>query len=708
MDTKTRIIKVIEEKKGIYNHLRFSEDSDKIAFVGTQDEEKEEIKDYELFLFNIEEEELKRFDESIDGMPEDWVLSKNRSPSFSKDGEKLFFGTAQRKEPEDTTMVKIDSAKVDIWHYKDDHIQPQQLKRRKRTLRKSYLAVVHLDDPDKMVQLQEENMNYVRLVDEGNADYVFAMSDYGHRIKTQWDTPTERTYYLIDTHTGEKTKVIENLQGRAKVSPKGKNVVYYDAAAENWYAFDVSTKSTKHLNKGLKVSFADEKNDKPAYANPYAFAGWTKDDASVLINDRYDIWEFFLNEDKPARNVTRSLGRKNDINFSYLKSDKERRSIDRDEPIILKAFRETDKQSGYYQTTVAENRKPKKLLLEPMGGHKTLSKAKDKEVYTFVHYSFEIPPTLVSTTNFKNYNDLYQTNEQQEDYNWGTVELIDYQTLSGEPAKGMLYKPEDFNPDKQYPMLLYFYERKSDGLHNYEPPAPTRSRLNISYFVSNGYLVFVPDIKYTTGYPGRSAEEYVDGGIDHLKQYDWVDGDRIGIQGQSWGGYQVAHLITRSNRYAAAWAGAPVVNMTSAYGGIRWGTGKNRQFQYEKTQSRIGEPLWDALDLYIENSPLFHFENVTTPVAIMHNDNDGAVPWYQGIEMFTALRRLQKPTWLLNYNGDEHNLTKRRNRKDVQRRQQQFFDYYLKDKRAPKWMTEGVPATEKGKTWGFELTDDEP
>ena len=257
-------------------------------------------------------------------------------------------------------------------------------------------------------------------------------------------------------------------------------------------------------------------------------------------------------------------------------------------------------------------------------------------------------------------------------------------------------------------MIVYFYEKLSDGLNRYIAPSPTPSRLNIPYFVSNGYLVFAPDISYEDGHPGKSAVEFINSGVEYLKKNSWVNGKKIGIQGQSWGGYQVSYLITQNDMYAAAWAGAPVVNMTSAYGGIRWSSGMNRQFQYEKSQSRIGKTLWEAPELYLENSPLFHLDKATTPVVIMSNDKDGAVPWYQGIEMFTALRRLDKKVWLLNYNNDDHNLTKRQNKKDIQIREQQFFDYYLKDAKAPVWMTRGIPSTLKGKDWGFELTDEKP
>jgi dipeptidyl aminopeptidase/acylaminoacyl peptidase len=325
--------------------------------------------------------------------------------------------------------------------------------------------------------------------------------------------------------------------------------------------------------------------------------------------------------------------------------------------------------------------------------------------FIYTKASYQSNPDLYVSSDFRKEQKLSAINPQQSEYNWGTAELVKWTTPKGYKAEGILYKPEDFDPAKKYPMIVYFYEKLSDGLYNYIAPRPTASKLNISYFVSNGYLVFTPDISYEIGYPGRSAEEFINSGVEELKKNTWVNGSAIGIQGQSWGGYQVAHLITRTNMYAAAWAGAPVVNMTSAYGGIRWDSGMSRQFQYERTQSRIGGTLWEKPELYIENSPLFHLPKVNTPVVIMSNDADGAVPWYQGIEMFTALRRLDKPVWMLNYNNEAHNLVQLQNKKDIQIREQQFFDHYLKGKPAPEWMNKGVPAVEKGRNWGFEISE---
>lgn len=288
-----------------------------------------------------------------------------------------------------------------------------------------------------------------------------------------------------------------------------------------------------------------------------------------------------------------------------------------------------------------------------------------------------------------------------------SAELFNWRAYNGKQATGIVYRPEDFQPGKKYPLIVYFYETLSDGLHNYIAPAPTPSRLNIPFFVSRGYIVLAPDIHYANGLPGKSAYDYIVSGARALVKKGWVDSTKMGLQGQSWGGYQAAYIITKTNLFAAAWAGAPVANMTSAYGGIRWESGMNRQFQYERSQSRIGATLWEDTKSYLDNSPLFSLPKVSTPLVIMANDADGAVPWYQGIEMFTAMRRLGKKVWMLNYNGEAHNLVERKNRKDIQIREQQFFDWKLKGEKPAVWLSKGLPAVEKGISWGLETDLDE-
>ena len=269
-------------------------------------------------------------------------------------------------------------------------------------------------------------------------------------------------------------------------------------------------------------------------------------------------------------------------------------------------------------------------------------------------------------------------------------------SADGKPLKGILYKPENFDPNKKYPMISYFYEILSNGLYSYVAPNG-RNVINPTHYVSNGYVVFEPDIVYEDGHPGMSAYKSIVPGVQSIVQKGYIDEKKLGLQGQSWGGYQTAYLITQTHMFAAAMAGAPVANMTSAYGGIRWGSGIARSGQYESGQSRIGQPLVDAPQLYLENSPLFHLRNVTTPLFIMSNDMDDAVPWYQGIEFFVGMRRLGKEVYLIDYNNDVHNPASRANQKDIAMRMQQFFDNKLKGAPAPDWMVHGIPYVAKGK-----------
>lgn len=709
LNTEKGTVKTLVNGKGNFKNFQFNEEGEYLVFLGERSPEKKEIKDFNIYYNSTSLDTAQILvDNEMKGMPAKWAVSGDTRLSFSKDGKKLFFGIAPVKLPKDTTLVDFEHAKLDVWGYKDDYLQPMQLKRLETELKRSYLTAMEIFNSDpKIVPLTDLKLPDATPVTEGNANFVLASTDYGNRIQSQWTGSSIKDYYLVDTKTGARKKIIEGLSGFAAASPGGNYILYFDKTNSNWYTYNVQTASIAHLNKGLAVKFVEEDNDVPDEPGPYGLAAWTEDDKAILIYDRYDIWEFSPDGKAEPQNITNGFGRQNKITFRYQKTDPESKFLEKKAHIWLSAFNNTTKENGFYKKNIADHKNPELVVMEKMK-YSDLSKAKDIERYIFDKGSYVNSPDVYISTDMKTQVKLSNTNPQQQNYNWGTAELVKWTTPKGFNAEGILYKPEDFDPAKKYPMIVYFYEKLSDGLYVYNAPAPTPSRLNIPYFVSNGYLVFAPDISYEKGYPGKSAEEFINSGVESLKKNSWVDGTKIGIQGQSWGGYQVAHLITRTNMYAAAWAGAPVVNMTSAYGGMRWESGMNRQFQYEKTQSRIGATLWEKPELYIENSPLFKLPNVKTPVVIMANDADGAVPWYQGIEMFTGLRRLGKPVWMLNYNNEAHNLMQRQNRKDIQIREQQFFDYYLKGAKAPVWMVNGIPATEKGKTWGFELTDEKP
>ena len=702
-------LKTLVKGKGTFKNFAFAEDGEYLAFVGEQSPEKTEIKTYNVYYNSLSLDTAQVLvDNEIPGMPSKWAVSGDGKVNFSKDGTKLFFGIAPIKKAKDTTLVDFENAKLDVWGYKDDYLQPMQLKNAERDSKKSYLSAIEIFNSDpKIIPLTDIKLPDASVINEGNAPFALAATDFGNRVQQQWTASSIKDYYLVDVKTGARKKIIEGLNGDATASPNGKYVIYFDQAKSNWYTYTIATGKVTQLNNGMAVKLVDEENDMPDDPSAYGIAAWTEEDKTVLIYDRYDIWEFSPEGKNPPKNMTNGFGRQNGLTFRYQKLDPESRFLGKKETIMMDVLNNNTKENGFYKANVGDSKNPELIVMAKFK-YSNLVKAKDAEEYIYDKGNYSISPDVYVSKDLKTEIKLSNTNPQQQNYNWGTAELVKWETPKGYKSNGILYKPENFDPAKKYPMIVYFYEKLSDGLYSYNAPAPTPSRLNIPFFVSNGYLVFAPDISYEKGYPGKSAEEFINSGVESLKKNAWVDGTKIGIQGQSWGGYQVAHLITRTNMYAAAWSGAPVVNMTSAYGGMRWESGMNRQFQYEKTQSRIGATLWEKPDLYIENSPLFSLPKVNTPVVIMANDADGAVPWYQGIEMFNGLRRLGKPVWMLNYNNEAHNLVQRQNRKDIQIREQQFFDYYLKGAKAPAWMTSGIPATEKGKTWGFELTDDKP
>jgi dipeptidyl aminopeptidase/acylaminoacyl peptidase len=707
-------LKHISQGKGDYKNITFDENGKQLAFTAYKGSEKSLRKLFNLYYYKgSADTAIILANTNTTGVPTDWSVSENGQIRFSDDGEKLFFGLAPIPAIKDTSLVDFETAKVDIWHWQDDFLQSQQLVNLKLDLSRSYLSVIypaHLIPT--VIALADETLPNTSLSKSANNDYVLATTDVGRRIESQWQTGTFQDVYLISTKDGKRIKIADSIRGTISLSPTGDYVIWFNRTDSSWYAYASKSGQTHQLNQHLAMSFSDEDFDMPDDPGPYGIAGWTKNDEYVFINDKYDIWAFDP-DGKNSRNVTNGDGRRNKVTYRYIDLEghslpASRRSqdepIELNKPIYLSLFDHLTKENGIAQVNPKTGKSFKTITKGPFT-YRQLKAPKGISTFIYTKENYEKSPDLYVSSDFNKEIQLSSINQQQKDYNWGTTELVKWTTPKGYEAEGILYKPEDFDPSKKYPMISYFYEILSNGLYSYIPPAPTPSRLNISFFVSNGYLVFAPDIRYEIGYPGRSSEEYVNSGVEFLKERAYVDGDRIGIQGQSWGGYQVAHLITRTDMYAAAWSGAPVVNMTSAYGGIRWQSGMNRQFQYERTQSRIGETLWENPELYKENSPLFYLPNVNTPVVIMANDADGAVPWYQGIEMFTALRRLQKPVWMLNYNDDEHNLMKRQNRKDIQIREQQFFDHYLKGQPAPVWLERGVPATLKGIDWGLDLVN---
>ncbi len=692
--------------EGEYDGLSLSEDGTQVAFLTDRDDQGADQPSFTLYHARLGEGEARAVaTEGTAGLPDGWWIPEHSPVSFSDAGSRVLFGTAPRPpaEPEEE-LPEDEQVEVDIWNWRDPLIQTMQLVRADDEEERTYQAYASTED-FRVVQLGTLSIPEVRIGLQGEGD--LAVANTTTMVKYGWDVSHDGSYedvYLMDVATGDAELVIEKLRGSAALSPEGRYLYWWDGYERAWMVMDVTSRETRNVTEAIPYPVYDEIDDHPQPPPPASRGTeWLVNDAAMLVNDRFDIWQVDPTGMEDPTNLTEGVGRENNIRFRYVNLDPDwDGGIDPTEDAVLEAFHLFTKQGGFYRDRFDGDREPRRLLMDDFSfGRPT--KAEDADVLALTRESFREAENLwLTDSDFDEMQKISNANPQQEEYSWGDAELVEWVSNDGTPLQGILIKPDGFDPRNKYPMMVHFYERRSDGLHNYVVPT-TGSSVNASFYVSRGYVFFQPDIPYEIGHPGESAIDAVVPGVLKIIDEGYIDKDRIGAQGHSWGGYQLAYMVTRSNLFAAVEAGAPVSNMTSAYGGIRWQSGMNRQFQYERTQSRIGGSLWEETLRYISNSPLFEADKVQTPVLMLHNDEDGAVPWYQGIEFYMALRRLQKPVWLVNYNGEPHGVRKVQNRKDWAIRMQQFFDHYLRDAPAPVWMTEGVPAVMKGKTLGLDL-----
>ena len=695
-DYQTEETKPVFRSKGKYQSLTWSEQGNRLAFVSDLDTTKVLIRPNNLHLWKYgTDSALMIANANSEELIGEWLISEHHRNRFSKDESKLFFGIKPYPVLQDTSLLEEEIVKVEVWSYNDSRLHPQQKVSKDEDLKQSFTSAFHIDE-QKIVKLGSETIPDVVIGNEGNSQYHLGMSNLPYLKNTSWEGfPINHNVYLINDATGKSELIAEKINATPWVSPGAKYFYWYDQKDSAWFTFNIVSKNTIRITDNKLVPFYYELNDIPSTPSPYGIAAWTNDDEKILIYDRYDIWETDPDGIQKPKRITPN-GRDNKIVYRYKRVDEEERYVSAGQKLLLLSFNETDKSAAIHSMKY----KNKANVIKLFGGnhqYDLLIKSQKSDNVIFTKENFRTFPDILSTDlNFRKMVRISNANPQQNDYRWGDIELYKWTAFDGTSLEGLLVKPDNFDPSKKYPLLVNFYERSSDRLNNHIDPYPHRSTINYSFYTSRGYVIFNPDVVYKTGYPGESAFNCVMSGIEALVKEGFIDEERIGAQGHSWGGYQVAYLATKTDKFRCIESGAPVPNMTSAYGGIRWGTGLSRMFQYEHSQSRIGGTLWEYRDRYIDNSPIFFLDKITTPILIMHNDEDGAVPWYQGIEFFVGLRRLDKPTWLLNYQGEPHWPLKLQNRIDFNIRMQQFFDHYLMDARKPRWMREGVPATKMG------------
>jgi dienelactone hydrolase len=713
-DMATGAVSALDSGNASYERITWSDKGDALAVLKGVDDRAYRDKLYSVVGVSGLPAKAQKviFDPAADAsVPKGLSISPNRDPQWTDDLEAIFFGLYEprhRDGADDTSTEGADAApgaeagananaantpaaedKVDLvlWHYKDPRLQTQQEVQEARDRAYNYLAVYRVQ-PKKFIRLADDSMRNVT-VNPKQSRWALGTDDREYELMGSLDGRRHEDVFTIDLTTGARKLAVRHLRYFSGASPDGSKFLYYENG--DYHVFSLATGQDKNITQGLPVSFVDVEDDHNNVKPPVNAIGWASDNSSVLLTDAWDVWQV-SSEGGPAVNLTVN-GKKDAIRyqrrFALEPADERGNGIDLSKPQYFSAYGEWTKKAGIARL---EPGKPgAKMLTWADSSFPALMKAGKADAYVFSQgTSLEPADFYVADASLANPTRLTDQRPQVARYTWSAgVQLVSYTSDKGDKLQAALFLPANYEKGKSYPTVVNFYEKMSQTANQFANP--TTNGFNRSMYTSAGYAVFVPDITYRVNDPGMSAVWCMVPAVKAAIATGIVDPRKIGITGHSWGGYQTAFLITQTDLFAAAVAGAPLTNMVSMYSLVYKNSGGWNGAIFESSQGRFKGGPWDNWDAYYRNSPVFFAKNVKTPLMILHNDRDGAVDFTQGVEYFNTLRRMQKPVIMLEYIGENHGLAKPVNQRDYTVRMREYFDHYLMGAPAPDWMVSGVP-----------------
>lgn len=729
-DPTTGRIRTLDSDEARYRELSWRGDADDLLVYKTRvDEAFEDTAHVVLAWTGLEADRPTRHVldfENDASFPVSMRVVEYRSPQWSEDGSTVFVGIQERRpvppdpcakpsgerdegegdegeggggpgdaeegaEDDGPDCEEDDPPAVEIWHTKDVDPVPQQRVRESRLRQENYLAAWR-PASGSFVQLGDELTENTTVT--GGGAYVVGIDETPYdehgMFRQQFSD-----IYAIDVETGAKDKVAERLAGVGGASPEGRYILWFEG--EHWFAHDMQSGRTRNLTEGLPSTFVNldvtpTREQMPSFGT----GGWLENDAAVLINDQWDVWEI-QPDGSSARKLTSGADEEIRYRVVPMDLDGDDDGFGSDEALYYSIYGEWTKKAGY--ASAERGDEPEMLVWDAksMGGFfGRLQKAEDADVFLFRQEAYgDSPDYFVAGPDLENPRQVTETNPFQDEYAWGRVELIDYENEWGRPLQGVLTYPADFEPGREYPMIVYHYELLSQGMHQYRVPDPTQY-YNQQIWAHEGYFVFRPDIVYRDRRPGQSNVETLRPAVAaSMAAEPAIDEDAIGLIGHSWGGYQTTYFVTQDDLFASAVAGAPLTNLMSMYLSFYWNSGSTDARIFEISQGRMQVPWWEDYASYEANSPIHHIQNMETPLLMMFGTNDGAVEYNQGVEFYNAARRLGKQMVMLSYDGENHGLAREPNQLDYQRRIMQWFAHYLKGEPAPDWIQSGLSYIEQ-------------
>lgn len=692
-DLKSGSIKVLDSDTTTYKDLTWNEDGTGLAFL--KEMENKDYKDptHRILAFkNLDgsTNELTFDQNNFDGYPDDYRIVDYRSLEWSEDGNTIFFGIKkwEKKDPEKT---KEDSTKngdddleptnVAIWHWKDDDIQPKQELMVNQLKRENHLSAWHLDE-EKFVQIGNEKFEETQLTGDQQYAVAYDPKPYEPQFEEDW-----KDVYLVDVNSGNSRQILKEHE-YVQTSPDGKYLLYFKD--QNWWTYDIENDTHRNLTQDIDTRFENFTNvNGREHRRPFGNGEWSADDEWVLAYDQYDVYQ--LNADGSGYEKLTN-GSDDKIEYRQNRLDREQDGIEDGESVYFRLYGDETKDRGFARLTT--NNKLETLVYKAKQ-YSRLAKADSTEQFVYqVETVTDSPDFFHVGKRFKRPVALTHTNPQQENYYWADDELVNFTNKDGEKLEGRLLYPANYDPDKTYPMITYIYEERSQTLHDYSMPTK-RSPYNFRRYSSEGYFVFQPDITYELSDPGMSAVESVVPAVEKVLETGMINEEQVGLTGHSWGAYQTSFIVTQTDIFNSAVAGAPLTNMVSMYNSIYWNSGTTDAKIFETSQGRFPDPWWKDWDNYIENSTIFNAQQLHTPLLVEFGTDDGAVDFNQGVELYNTLRRMQKPYVMLVYEGENHGLAQEENQIDYATRAFEWHEHYLLGKEAPAWIKEGLPYLER-------------
>jgi dipeptidyl aminopeptidase/acylaminoacyl peptidase len=569
-----------------------------------------------------------------------------------------------------------------LWHWQDPRLQSQQQVQEEMDKNFSYLCLYRVADKT-FLRLADDTVRTVSLAPKERWAVGIDVREY--ELESNLSGRSFRDVYTINLQTGERKLALKKARDYSGPSTDGNRLLYFEDG--HFWVYDMASGQSTNLTKAVPASFINTEDDHNVAKPPRRSLGWTKDGDAVLLSDGWDIWKVPVSG--ASVNLTGN-GKKESIRYQQiLRLDPEERGYDLSVPRYVTTFGELTKKGGIVRLEPGKSEVQVLQYDDAMIGGVT--KAKRADVYVYSRQTYKNPGDYyVTDASLEPGTKITSMDAQVEAFDWSAGSmLVNYVGARGDKLQGSLSLPANYEKGKAYPTIVYMYEKLTNG-HN-QFATPTANGFNKSVYTSNGYAVLMPDITFKLNDPGTSSTFCILAALKAAIATGVVDPKHVGITGHSWGGYQTAFIVTQTNAFAAAVAGAPLTNMVSMYSLIYKNSGGSNGAIFETSQGRFLGGPWDNWESYIRNSPVNAAKNVTTPLVILHNDKDGAVDFTQGVEYYNTLRRMGKQVVMLEYPGENHGLAKPANQQDYTVRMKEFFDHYLKGKPAPDWWTKGVP-----------------